>query len=75
MSKLSSFKLLAIDDDPQNRALISDALSQEGLEILTASDPEAGFELFLQARPRGVVVDLNAPEATEMDLLERMVRT
>ena len=75
MSKLSSFKLLAIDDDPQNRALISDALSQEGLEILTASDPQAGFELFLQARPRGVVVDLNAPEATEMDLLERMVRT
>ena len=65
MSKLRSFKLLAIDSDPQNRALIRAAMSQEGIEILTASDPEAGFELFLQVRPRSVVVDLNRPEATE----------
>ena len=75
MSKLSSFKLLAIDSDPQNRALIRDAMSQDGIEILTASDPEAGFELFLQTRPRNVVVDLNLPDAMGMDLLERMVRT
>ncbi len=75
MSKLSSFKLLAIDSDPQNRALIRDAMSQDGIEILTASDPEAGFELFLQARPRNVVVDLNLPDTMGMDLLERMVRT
>ncbi len=75
MSKLTSFKLLAIDSDPQNRALIRDAMSQDGIEILTASDPEAGFELFLQARPRNVVVDLNLPDTIGMDLLERMVRT
>ncbi|MGA7402529.1 MAG: sigma-54 dependent transcriptional regulator [Candidatus Sulfotelmatobacter sp.] len=75
MSKLRSFKLLAIDSDPQNRALIRAAMSQDGIEILTASDPEAGFELFLQVRPRNVVVDLNLPEAMGMDLLERMVRT
>lgn len=75
MSKLRSFKLLAIDSDPQNRALIRDAMSQDGIEILTASDPETGFELFLQARPRNVVVDLNLPDTTGMDLLERMLRT
>lgn len=75
MSKLRSFKLLAIDSDPQNRALIRAAMSQDGIEILTASDPEAGFELFLQVRPRNVVVDLNLPEAMGMDLLERLVRT
>ncbi len=75
MSKLRSFKLLAIDSDPQNRALIRDAMSQDGIEILTASDPETGFELFLQARPRNVVVDLNLPHTTGMDLLERMLRT
>jgi DNA-binding NtrC family response regulator len=74
MSKLSSFKLLAIDSDPRNSALIRDAMSQDGIETLTASDPGAGFELFLQARPRNVVVDLNLPEAMGMDLLERMVR-
>ncbi len=75
MSELSTFKLLAIEDDPYSRALIIDTFSQEGLQILTASDPDAGFELFLQAQPRNVVLDLNLPEATAMDLMERMVRT
>jgi DNA-binding NtrC family response regulator len=74
MSKLNTFKLLAIDEDAQNLASISDALAQEGFEILTANDPEAGFELFLQARPKTVVLDLPTPEAPGMDLLERMVR-
>jgi DNA-binding NtrC family response regulator len=74
MTEVNAFKLLAIDEDPQNLASITDALTQEGLEILTASDPEAGFELFLQARPRTVVLDLTIPEVTGMDLLERIVR-
>ncbi len=74
MTEVNGFKLLAIDEDPQNLESITDALTQEGLEILTASDPEAGFELFLQARPRTVVLDLTIPEATGMDLLERIVR-
>ena len=75
MNKLNTFKLLVIEDDPQNRALILETLSPEGLEIVTASDPEAGFELFLQAQPRNVVLDLNLPDGVQMDLLERMVRT
>ena len=52
MSKLSTLKLLAIDGNPQSLALITDAVAQEELEILTASDPKAGFELFLQASRR-----------------------
>lgn len=62
MNKLGTRTLLAIGDDPQSLALITDALAQEGLEILTASDPKAGFELFLQARPRTVVLDLAIPK-------------
>jgi len=73
MSKASTFRLLAIDEDPKSLASIVEALSQEGLEILTASDREAGFQLFLQARPRTVVLDLAVPGTTGMDLLERMV--
>lgn len=74
MSKLDTFKLLAIDDDPQNLASITEALASEGLETLTANNAEAGFELFLQARPRTVVLNLDPSEATGMGLLERMVR-
>jgi DNA-binding NtrC family response regulator len=77
MSNLNTFKLLAIDQDPQNLASITevtDTLAREGLEILTANDPETGFELFLRARPRTVVLGLAIPENAGMGLLERMVR-
>jgi DNA-binding NtrC family response regulator len=74
MSQLSTFKLLAIDDDPPSLSLITDALAQEGLEILTASDPDVSFDLFLRARPRTVVLSLGPPEVSGMNLLERMVR-
>jgi DNA-binding response OmpR family regulator len=38
-------KLLAIDDDPQSLELVSEALSDNGLQIFTAHDPERGLEL------------------------------
>jgi DNA-binding NtrC family response regulator len=73
MSKPDTFKLLAIDDDPQNLASITDALAQDGLEILTSDDRDAGFELFLLARPRTVLLNLDPYQTPGMDLLERMV--
>jgi DNA-binding NtrC family response regulator len=73
MSKPNTFKLLTIDKDPQNLVLITDALAQDGLEILTSDDHESGFELFLLARPRTVLLNLASYQAPGMDLLERMV--
>jgi DNA-binding NtrC family response regulator len=66
-------QLLAIDDNPENLELITDALANEGLEILTATDPEVGFETFLRVRPRIVLVDLIMPRVGGMELLERIV--
>jgi len=73
MSKPNIFKLLAIDDDPQTLSLIADALADEGLEILTAADPEAGFGLFQSLRPKVVLLDLLMPGVSGMDMLERIV--
>lgn len=73
MSKRNIFKLLAIDNDPQALSLIADALGDEGFEILTAEDPEAGFEMFLQLRPRIVLLDLPMPGVTGMNMLERII--
>jgi len=66
-------RLLAIDDNPQNLALISAALEQEGLEILTSDDAEIGFEIFLRDRPRIVLLDFVMPKVNGIELLERMV--
>ena len=73
MNKPTTTKLLAIDDDPQALMLISDALAEEGLEILTAEDAEVGFELFLKVRPRIVLLDFVMPRISGMELLERII--
>src|ERR1022692_321371 len=71
-AKSITVKLLVVDDTPQNLELIAEALAQKGLQILTASDPEAGFELFLRTRPQIVLVDLVMPKLNGMELLERI---
>lgn len=65
--------LIAIDDDPRSLELIVEGLAQDGLEILTASDPERGLELVLRHRPPIVLLDLVMPRLTGMELLERIV--
>jgi|SRR5579872_297133 DNA-binding NtrC family response regulator len=72
MNSPINLKLLAIDDDPHNLEMIRLALDRQGLEILTEQDPERGFELFLQARPKVVLLDLVMPKVTGIELLERI---
>ncbi len=65
--------LLAIDDDPQNLELITAALEQPGLHILTAGDPEMGLDLFYRKLPRIVLCDLMMPKLTGMEVLEKII--
>ncbi len=73
MSEPKGLTLLAIDDNPVNLQLIRDVLEQADIEILTATDPEAGFETFLKIRPRTVLLDLVMPKLGGMELLERII--
>jgi DNA-binding NtrC family response regulator len=63
-------KLLAIDDEPQSLELIKDALSDAGVEILTACDPRLGLETFKRVRPQIVLLDLMMPGIRGLELLE-----
>jgi CheY-like chemotaxis protein len=65
--------LLVIDDNPGSVELLSTALAQPGLEILTASDPEEGLDLFRNRRPQVVLTDLLMPKMSGMEVLERIV--
>ncbi len=65
--------LLIIDDNPGSLELLSIALAQPGLEILTASDPEQGLDLVHQHRPQIVLTDLVMPHLTGLEVLERIV--
>jgi DNA-binding NtrC family response regulator len=66
--------LVAIDDDPATLELISEALSEDYLEILTALDPEEGLRLVREKRPDVVLLDLMMPKMNGMDLLERILQ-
>jgi len=72
-SERPSVTILAIDDDPVSLELIKDALSSDGLDILTADGPEAGLRIFSNEHPRIVLLDLMMPVMGGMDLLEQMV--
>ncbi len=73
MSDAKSLTVLAIDDSPENLELIRAALEQQDVEVLTASEPELGLEIFQKARPRVVLLDLVMPRVNGMEVLERIV--
>jgi DNA-binding NtrC family response regulator len=73
MSIPSALTLLAVDDNPENLELIRAALEKQEVEILTSSDPEAAFEIFLKTRPKVVLLDLVMPKVSGMELLERII--
>jgi DNA-binding NtrC family response regulator len=66
-----ALSLLIIDDHPGSLELLSTALAQQGLEILTASDPEDAIDLIHSRRPRIVLTDLVMPNISGMEVLER----
>jgi len=72
MSARSALSLLIIDDNPGSLEMLSSALAQSDLEILTASDPEDGLDLVHSRRPQIVLTDLIMPKMSGMDVLERI---
>ena len=75
MNTMTDMTLLAIDDDAKSLELIRDALSQEDLNVLTATDPSAGLELALRHRPEIVLLDLVMPGMSGINVLERILET
>ena len=69
----SPISLLIIDDNQGSLELLSSALAQPDFEILTASDPEQGLELFHSRHPQIVLTDLRMPNISGMEVLERIM--
>jgi DNA-binding NtrC family response regulator len=69
----SAVSLLIIDDNLSSLELVSNALAQPGLEILTASDPEVGLDIACSRHPQIVLTDLVMPHLSGLDVLERIM--
>jgi DNA-binding NtrC family response regulator len=68
-----ALSILIIDDNPGSLEMLSSALAQPELEILTASDPEEGLDLVHSRHPQIVLTDLVMPGLSGMEVLDRIM--
>jgi DNA-binding NtrC family response regulator len=73
MRSRSALCLLIIDDNPGSLEMLSSALAQPDLEILTALDPEQGVDLLHSRHPQVVLTDLVMPGMTGLEVLDRVM--
>ena len=57
-----SNQVLVIDDDPKAREVLTRLLTEEGLEVITASNGTQGIELAIRHAPSVITLDLLMPE-------------
>ncbi len=65
-------KILVIDDEPQIIRVLRQILSAHAFDIRTASDGEAGFELFNDWQPNLVITDLQMPNLKGLELCQKI---
>jgi two-component system, response regulator, stage 0 sporulation protein F len=72
-SEIEMTKILIIEDQPNQRLLYEQELSDEGYEVITASNGSDGIMLFNQHRPRLVIVDVLLPGMNGIEVMERLL--
>jgi two-component system response regulator AtoC len=64
--------VLVIDDEKTFRIVAEEALTPEGIQVLTAASARAGLEVWQRESPDLVILDRNLPDMDGMRVLERM---
>ena len=65
--------LLIIDDNEGSLEMLSAALAQPDVEILTASDPEEGLDIVRSRHPQIVLTDLVMPNLSGLEVLAKIM--
>jgi DNA-binding response OmpR family regulator len=68
----SSSRILAVDDDPQIRRLLTDLLNHDGHEIDAAEDAASALKLLLKHRYSLLVTDLELPGTSGLELIHEV---
>ena len=61
--------VLIVDDDPDIRRMVSECLTREGRNTLTAANGRDGLELYREHRPPFIILDLIMPEVDGFEFL------
>ncbi len=65
-------KILYIEDNLDNRILVSRVLQAEGYQVLEAEDGPNGIELALEERPALILIDINMPNMDGYEVTRRL---
>ncbi len=66
--------LLAIDDDPDNRAFLTKAVGKQGFDVVSASNARDARRQLDLRRPALIFLDIQMPEESGLALLPQMLR-
>jgi len=64
--------ILIVEDDATVRDMLSLALTQQGFRVLKSDQVGAGFQLFLSKEPDLVVLDLDLPDGSGLDVCQKI---
>lgn len=64
--------VLAVDDEPQMRRLLTMALEANGYRMLAAATGQEGLVLAAQHRPALMILDLGLPDVPGLEVLRRL---
>lgn len=64
--------ILVIEDDPRMQKVLRRMFVDEHYSVMTASDGQAGLQLFLTERPTAVVLDLILPHISGRELCQKL---
>jgi CheY-like chemotaxis protein len=65
-------RILIVDGNPSTREPLERALADEGLDVVAAGDPEAGWEAFTAFAPSVVVLGRRLPREDAEELIARL---
>ncbi|MGI8495487.1 MAG: response regulator transcription factor [Pyrinomonadaceae bacterium] len=68
----NALKILVVDDEPQIIRVMRQILTAHQYKIRTASDGEAGLELFHDWKPDLVITDLQMPNVSGLELCRKI---
>ncbi len=65
-------RILVIEDNPETRNLYKDVLTREGYRVFAAEDGEQGWSYVQSVDPHLVLLDMNLPKMTGLEVLRRV---
>ena len=68
----NSGRILVVDDEPANRALVSRMMKNLGYEVTTATNGEAALEAVRWGRPDVILLDVNMPLLDGFEVCRRL---